>query len=57
MKIDASKRGLGAVLMQRGHSIAYLSNLTILLAIDKQRAYLQTASFTIVADRRSFAHV
>lgn len=73
VKTDASKRGVGAVLMQQGHPLAYLSKalgptaqtmstyekecLAILLAVDKWRAYLQHAPFTIVTDHRSLIHL
>lgn len=57
VETDACKRGVGAVLSQRGHHVAYLSKalvvtaqtmstyekecLAILLAVDKWRSYLQ----------------
>jgi hypothetical protein len=73
IETDASKRGVGAVLMQSGHPVAYLSKalgpvahtpstyekecLAILLAVDKCRQYLQHAPFTIVTDHRSLVHL
>ncbi|KAK1679361.1 hypothetical protein QYE76_040209 [Lolium multiflorum] len=73
VETDASKRGVGAVLMQAGHPVAYLSKalgqvaqtlstyekecLAILLAVEKWRQYLQHAPFTIVTDHRSLVHL
>jgi hypothetical protein len=73
VETDACKRGVGAVLMQRGHPLAYLSKalgpiaqtmstyekecLAILIAVDKWRSYLQHAPFTIITDHRSLFHL
>jgi hypothetical protein len=73
VETDASKQGVGAVLMQDGHPVAYLSKalgqvaqtlstygkecLAILLAVEKWRQYLQHAPFTIVTDHRSLVHL
>jgi hypothetical protein len=73
VETDACKRGVGAVLMQKGHPVAYLSKalgpvaqsmstyekecLAILLAVDKWRSYLQHAPFTIITDHRSLVHL
>lgn len=73
VETDACKRGVGAVLAQKGHPIAYLSKalgptaqtmstyekecLAILLAVDKWRSYLQRAPFTIITDHRSLVHL
>ena len=73
VETDASKRGVGVVLTQKGHPIAYLSKalgptaqtlstyekecLAILLAVNKWRPYLQQAPFTILTDHRSLVHL
>jgi len=69
---DASDCGIGAVLHQQGHPIAYVSkalgprtqglstyekSLANLLAIDQWKAYLQSAEFIIQIDHRSLTHL
>lgn len=69
----ASEKGIGAVLMQNKHPIAYLSKalgpraqglstyekegFAILLAVEHWRTYLQPRDFIIRTDRRSLAHL
>jgi hypothetical protein len=66
IEIDASDKGVGAVLMQEGHPIAYVSKplgaklrglstyekdyVTILLAVEKWRPYLRSAEFVIATN-------
>jgi hypothetical protein len=73
LETDACDKGVGAVLMQRGHPIAFLSKslgpknqslstydkecLAILLAIDRWRSYLQHKQFIILTDQRSLIHL
>jgi hypothetical protein len=73
LETDACNVGIGAVLMQDGHPIAYLSQslnktdqgrstyeqecLAILLAVDKWRSYSQHKEFIIRTDQRSLQHL
>jgi len=73
LEIDASDLGLGAVLMQEGHPITYLSKslskqnqalsvyekkcMTILMAVDKWCPYLQNMEFIIRTDHKSLLHL
>jgi hypothetical protein len=73
LETDACDEETGAVLMQRGHPIAFLSKslgpknqalstynkecLAILLAIDRWRSYLQHRQFVIHTDQRSLVHL
>lgn len=73
IETDASGKGIGAVLMQDGHPLAYISKalgsksqslstyekecLAILLAIRKWRQYLQHNVFTIQTDHKSLIHL
>lgn len=70
---DASDKGIGAVLMQDGHPLAYLSkslgprnqvlstyekeSLAIMLAVDQWRPYLQHTEFLIKTDQKSLVHL
>jgi hypothetical protein len=73
LETDACATGVGAVLMQQGHPLAFLSKalgmknqtmsiydkecLAILLALDKWKTYLQHRQFTIHTDQRSLIHL
>jgi hypothetical protein len=73
LEIDACDTGIGAVLMQKGHPIAYLNKalgpktramstyekecMAIILALDKWKSYLQHQPFTILTDQRSLTHL
>jgi hypothetical protein len=73
LETDACNLGLGAMLMQEGHPIAYLSQglnttnqsrstyekecLAMLLAVDKWRSYLQHQEFIIRTDQRILMHL
>jgi hypothetical protein len=73
LEIDASDLGFGVVLMQEGHLMAYLSKvvstknqslstyekecMTIIMAIEKWRPYLQHQEFVIKIDHRSLLHL
>jgi hypothetical protein len=73
LETDASDLGVGAVLMQKGHPISYLSQalsaknralstyekeyMAILLAVEMWRAYLIGQEFVIKTDHRSLLHL
>jgi hypothetical protein len=67
IETDASGVGIGAVLQQDGHTIAYISkaiNLStyeecfaILFAVDHWRPYLQHAQFIIKTEQQSLIHL
>jgi hypothetical protein len=73
IETDASGKGIGAVLMQQGHPVAYLSKplsgknqalstyekecLVVLMAIEKWKSYLQHQPFTILTDHKSLVHL
>jgi hypothetical protein len=73
VKTDACQYGVGVVLMQQGHPIAYLSMalfprnqtlsiykkecLAILMDVNKWRSYLQHQEFTIRTDQKSLHHL
>lgn len=73
VETNASDAGIGAVLSQEGHPIAYLSKalgprskglstyekecMAILLAVDHWRSYLQHQEFLILTDYHSLVHL
>lgn len=73
LETDACAYGLGAVLSQQGHPIAYYSKtlgpvnqklsiyekefLAIMMAVDKWRCYLQRGPFIIKTDHKSLCHL
>lgn len=73
VETDACDKGIGAVLLQNGHPIAYLSKalgvkaqalftyekecLAILMAVNKWRAYLQNNEFVIQTNHKSLTHL
>ena len=73
IETDASAKGIGAILQQEGHPIAYISKalgpknqslskyekecLAILMAVDHWRSYLQHAQFHIKTDQKSLENL
>jgi len=73
IETDACQDGVGAVLMQHGRPVAYLSKalagrnqhisiyekefLALIMAVEKWRQYLQRNEFTILTDHKSLAYL
>lgn len=73
IETDASAKGIGVVLQQQGHPIAYVSKalgpraqglstyekecLAILKAVDHWYYYLQSASFVVLIDQKSLTNL
>jgi hypothetical protein len=73
IEIDGSDMGVGAVLMQEKHPIAFISNslgpklrglstyekeyIAILLAVDQWKSYLHYTEFHIYTDQKSLVHL
>jgi hypothetical protein len=73
VETDACKDGIGAVLMQKGQPIAYLSKalgekhknlsiyekefLALIMAVEKWRHYLERQEFLILTDQKSLAYL
>jgi len=73
IETDACQDGVGAVLMQHGRPVAYLSKalsgrnkdisiyekefLALIMAVEKWRHYLQRNEFTILTDHKSLAYL
>jgi hypothetical protein len=73
IETDSCQSGVGAILLQEGHPLAYVSKplgpktqglsiyekeyLAILIAIEQWRSYLQLAKFIIYTDQKSLTHL
>jgi hypothetical protein len=73
IEIDACDRGIGTVLSQKGHPIAFLSKalspanmklltyekefLAVLMAVEKWRHYLLKMQIVIETDHKSLCHL
>jgi hypothetical protein len=73
VETDASAKGIGAVLQQQGHPIAFVSKalgtkaqglstyekerLAILMAVDYWRHYLQSTPFIILTNQKCLTHL
>ena len=73
IETDTCQTGVGAVLLQNGHPLAYVSKplgaknqglstyekeyLAILIVVDQWRSYLQLAEFVIYTDQKALIHL
>jgi hypothetical protein len=73
LETNASRSGVGAILLQNGHPLAFINNalgprnqglsvyekeyLVILMAVDQWRHYLMNSEFIIHTDHRSLIHL
>jgi hypothetical protein len=73
IETDASGVGIGVVLMQNNHPVAYFSKalslrnqalstyekecLALIMAVDKWKPYLQHKEFQILTDQKSLVHL
>jgi hypothetical protein len=73
IETDACKNGVGVVLLQEGHPLAFISKalgpktqglstyekeyLAILVAVEQWRPYLLHAKFVIFTDQKSLVHL
>jgi hypothetical protein len=73
IETNASNHGIGAVLLQDGHPLAFIGKplgpkmqglstyekeyMAIITAVDQWRTYLQQADFIIYTDQRSLVHL
>lgn len=65
VEADACDTGIGAILQQQGHPIAFMSKalcpklreLSMIVAVDQWRPYLQQNEFVIQTDQKSLVHL
>jgi hypothetical protein len=73
IETDASEKGVGAVLSQKGHPIAFFRKalsvtnqklstyekefLAVLMVVDKWRSYISRQPFVILIDHKSLCHL